>query len=219
MEPSEAAALSRARNGDPDAFGELVKRYGRSVFALAFRLTGNEQDAEDVVQETFIRAYRQLHRFESRSSFGTWVNRIAANCAVDLLRSRPRRHESIDAAGDQATVAHTELATSEPSPDRLAVGQEITARLEAAMAGLSDLERAAFVLRHYEGESIDVIGRRLGLKTSAAKHSVFRAVRKMRAALEPFAPGTGGDRKNAGAWSPQTPDAVWDDGAAEVSRP
>src|SRR5438046_5732731 len=83
-----AAVLARARQGDSDAFRALVERHSRSVFRLAFRMTGNEQDAEDVVQESFLRAYRQLGRFESRANFGTWLYRIVANCSVDLMRAR-----------------------------------------------------------------------------------------------------------------------------------
>src|SRR5579862_1014677 len=92
MDASEAAAvLARARQGDGDAFRALVERHSRSVFRLAYRMTGNEQDAEDVVQESFLRAYRQLGRFESRANFGTWLYRIVSNCAVDLMRTKWHR--------------------------------------------------------------------------------------------------------------------------------
>src|SRR5512135_1907403 len=94
MDVGEAAAvLARARDGDAEAFRALVERHSRSVFRLAFRMTGNEQDAEDVVQESFLRAYRQLGRFESRANFGTWIYRIAANCCVDLIRAKQARHD------------------------------------------------------------------------------------------------------------------------------
>src|SRR6202011_1129958 len=94
MDATEAAAvLARARQGDSDAFRVLVERHSRSVFRLAFRMTGNEQDAEDLVQETFLRAYRQLGRFDGRAGFSTWLYRIAANCSLDLIRARKRRQE------------------------------------------------------------------------------------------------------------------------------
>src|SRR6516225_8567425 len=106
MDATESAAvLARARQGDNEAFRALVERHSRSVFRLAFRMTGNEQDAEDVVQESFIRAYKQLGRFEARAHFGTWLHRIVANCSVDLIRTRRARydHTSTDALdpGDQ----------------------------------------------------------------------------------------------------------------------
>src|SRR6476646_9926830 len=87
------AVLARARQGDSEAFQILVERHGRRAFQLAFRITGNEHDAEDVVQESFIRAYRQLGRFEARAHFATWLHRIVANCSVDLIRSRRTRHD------------------------------------------------------------------------------------------------------------------------------
>src|ERR1041385_2199347 len=98
MELTDAGYVAKARSGDADAFRILVERHSRSLFRLAFRITGNEQDAEDVVQESFIRAYRQLSRFEARAHFGTWLHRIVANCSVDLIRSRRSRrdHASVD---------------------------------------------------------------------------------------------------------------------------
>jgi RNA polymerase sigma-70 factor (ECF subfamily) len=185
MDATESAAvLARARQGDSEAFRALVERHSRSVFRLAFRMTGNEQDAEDVVQESFLRAYRQLGRFESRANFGTWLYRIVANCSVDLMRSKQARHdqtrsESLDEAVEMP-------AADGPGPERLAQSAEIERRVQAALGELSPLERAAFTLRHYEGRSIEEISRALGLGTSAAKHSVFRAVKKLRAALAPL---------------------------------
>ena len=81
-------AVERAQSGDGDAFRLLVEQHSRAVFRLAFRMTGNEQDAEDVVQETFLRAYRQLDKYEARASFSTWLYRIAANYSLDLIRMR-----------------------------------------------------------------------------------------------------------------------------------
>ena len=185
MDATDAAAvLARARQGDGEAFRALVEQHSRSVFRLAFRMTGNEQDAEDVVQDSFLRAYRQLARFESRANFGTWLYRITANCAVDLMRSKQARHDQsrADTLDDTIDTAMSEL----PNPERMAGSAEIQQRVAKALDGLSPLERAAFTLRHYEGRSIDEISRSLGLGTSAAKHSVFRAVKKLRAALEPL---------------------------------
>ena len=90
MEASDLAVVARVKAGDHDAFRHLVERHSRSVFRLAYRLTGHEQDAEDVVQETFLKAFREIRRFEARSSFATWLYRITVNCSHDLLRQRPR---------------------------------------------------------------------------------------------------------------------------------
>jgi len=186
MDATEAAAvLARARQGDSDAFRALVEKHSRSVFRLAFRMTGNEQDAEDVVQESMLRAYRQLGRFESRANFGTWLYRIVANCSVDLMRSKQARHDQV--RGDSLDAGAMELpAVNVPGPERMAESAEIERRVQDALQELSPLERAAFTLRHYEGRSIDEISSTLGLGTSAAKHNVFRAVKKLRLALAPL---------------------------------
>jgi RNA polymerase sigma-70 factor, ECF subfamily len=185
MDATEATAvLTRARQGDSDAFRVLVEQHSRSVFRLAYRMTGSEQDAEDVVQESFLRAYRQLGRFESRANFGTWLYRIVANCSVDLMRAKQARH---DISRSEALEEAAELPSADsPTPERLARSAEIERCVADALGGLSPLERAAFTLRHYEGRSIEEISQTLGLRTSAAKHSVFRAVKKLRVALEPL---------------------------------
>jgi RNA polymerase sigma-70 factor (ECF subfamily) len=189
MEGRDAADVERARAGDADAFRALVERHSQALFRLAYRMTGSEPDAEDVVQEAFFKAYRRLDQFESRANFGSWLYRIAANCAFDVLRARVRREEQPlvrqDAEGGLEAV---DPATSEPAADRLVLSKEVRRRLDVAMARLSALERSAFVLRHFEDMSIREIGTVLGLDASAAKHSVFRAVRKLREALEPLAP-------------------------------
>ena len=190
MDATEAAAvLARARQGDSEAFRALVERHSRSVFRLAFRMTGNEQDAEDVVQEAFLRAYKQLGRFESRANFGTWLYRIVANCSVDLMRAKQSRH---DMSRSESLDDVVELpSTDGAGPDRLAQSAEIQSRVREALKALSPLERAAFTLRHHEGRSIEEISKTLGLGTSAAKHSIFRAVRKLRGALSAWhAPAT-----------------------------
>ena len=190
MPQTDAGTVALARDGNSEAFRQLVEHHSRAVYRLAHRMTGNAQDAEDVVQETFLRAYRQLNRFESRANFGTWLHRIAVNCSIDLIRSRPHRESSHDAADldqfGQPPVTDRAVAAS---PERLMLSTEVQNRITAAMSALSQMERAAFVLRHFEGQSIEEISQALGLKTNAAKHSIFRAVKKMRVALEPFVPG------------------------------
>ncbi len=184
MEETDSAAVARARSGDSDAFRSLVERHGRNVFRLAFRMTGNETDAEDIVQETFLKAYKQLNRYESRSSFGTWLYRIAANCSLDLIRTRKARHHSTVNNEEDRDLMQS-IPSLEPGPDRLAVSKQIEQRLTAAMEELSQQERTAFVLRHFEGMPIEEIASVLGVAGNAAKHSVFRAVQKLRKALEP----------------------------------
>lgn len=182
MEWSDEEAAERARAGDTDAFRMLVERHGRALFRLAYRMTGNEQDAEDLAQETLLRAFRQLHRFDGRASFATWVYRICANCSLDLIRARKHRGER---CGDDKPDWMDHLASSEPSPERVAQSVQMQALLGPAMQQLSDMERTAFVLRHFEGCAIPEIASALGVEGGAAKHTVFRAVQKLRRALEP----------------------------------
>jgi len=186
MEWTDQAAAEEVRKGNQLAFRVLVERHSRPVFHLAFRMSGNEQDAEDLVQETFLRAYKQLNRFDGRSAFGTWLYRICTNCALDLLRSRKSRKEvKVHSPEEGAPSWLDSIAGREPGPDRLTQSKQIAALLEPALNQLSETERTAFVLRHYEGCDIEEIARRLGVQPNAAKHSVFRAVQKLRRALQP----------------------------------
>jgi RNA polymerase sigma-70 factor, ECF subfamily len=186
MEVEAGSAVERARSGDSDAFRLLVEQHSRAVFRLAFRMTGNEQDAEDVVQETFLRAYRQLDKYEARSSFSTWLYRIASNYSLDLIRTR-KRHEDKRERGkpDERDILQT-IPVNAPGPDRIAHSNQVQARVNEALDELSDQERTAFVLRHFEGMSIEEIGSVLGTSTNATKHSIFRAVQKLRRSLEPL---------------------------------
>ena len=185
MELADRAFVAKARTGDAEAFRALVDRHSRGLFRLAFRMTGNEPDAEDVVQESFLRAYRQLNKFDERASFGTWLYRIAVNCSLDLVRSRKRRAEQQPSEDALADPVATAIAGS-PTPDRLAMSGEVRELVAEAMNELSAAERAAFVLRHFEGMRIEDVSRILGCQPGAAKHSVFRAVQKLRRALEPL---------------------------------
>jgi RNA polymerase sigma-70 factor (ECF subfamily) len=186
MPQTDAAAVALARDGDSEAFRALVERHSRAVYRLAHRMTGSPQDAEDVVQETFLKAYRQLSRFESRANFGTWLHRIAVNCSIDLIRSRAHREMGHDSADLEQMDTPERSDAAGASPERLMLSAEVQSRITAAMSALSHMERAAFVLRHFEGRTIDEISQSLGLKKNAAKHGIFRAVRKMRLALEPL---------------------------------
>lgn len=180
MALDDATAVERARSGDQEAFRVLVDRHSRPLFRLAHRMAGTAEDAEDIVQETFIRAYRQLSRFEARSNVSTWLYRIAFNCAVDFLRARPRR----EAATADETLERLTPSDEGPTMDDLVYAGQIGERLQVALGDLSDKERAAFLMRHYHGYSIDEIGQSLGMKANATKHSIFRAVKKMRVAMQ-----------------------------------
>src|SRR2546422_2659 len=152
MDGSDAERVAQALAGDRDAFRVLVERHSRSVFRLAYRMTGNEHDAEEVVQETFLNAYRRLGGYESRSSFATWIYRIGVNCSLDLIRARQRHADRREpATGDDPDEPLQSLPAGDPTPERLAFSAEVQQKVTEAMAELSPMERVAFVLRHFEG--------------------------------------------------------------------
>jgi RNA polymerase sigma-70 factor (ECF subfamily) len=186
MDERDPSVVARARDGDRDAFRSLVERHSRYIYSLAHRMTGNAQDAEDVVQEAWLKAHKQLSRFEARADFRTWMHRIAVNCSIDLIRARRHREDAHDPMDLEQGPLSERGAEAQATPERMAASVQISDRVNDALNLLTALERAAFTLRHVEGMSIEEVGEKLGMKTSATKHSIFRAVKKMRAALEPF---------------------------------
>jgi RNA polymerase sigma-70 factor (ECF subfamily) len=186
MTESDGAAIARTLSGDGDGFRVLVERYSPGVFRLAFRMTGNESDAEDVVQETMLRAYKNLANYDGRASFSTWLYRIGANYTIDLLNSRRRRNERAWQPDSDDSGPAWEPAATAPGPDRLAAGGQLQARLTIAMQQLSPQERSAFVLRHCEEFSVEEIASTLNVAPGAARHSIFRAVQKLRRGLAAF---------------------------------
>jgi RNA polymerase sigma-70 factor, ECF subfamily len=187
---SDAIAVERTLAGERDAFRVLVERHSQQLFRLAYRMTGNEHDAEEVVQEAFLRAYRNLGQFGSRANFGTWAYRIAANYAIDRMRQKKKedsRRKTPTSAEEELEQDPLDLVADErPNPDRLAVNTELRQKMQEALKNLSCSERTAFVMRHWEGCAIEEIAAVLKSTTSAAKNTVFRSVQKLRRALEPY---------------------------------
>lgn len=175
-------ATAVPREGRLDRFQVLVDEYSHKLFRLAYRMTGNEADAEDVVQEAFLKIHRNLHRLRQDENPSPWVHRIAANCAIDVMRRRKRTH-----AREQVPLEdHGELAAAGPGPERSSYGGEVQRAIHCELLSLTFKERTAFVLRHYEGLSIREIGRVLGSGENTTKNHIFRAVRKLRRALAPL---------------------------------
>lgn len=186
MAETDAAAIGRTLAGDGDGFRVLVERYSPAVFRLAYRMTANESDAEDVVQETFLRAYRHLAQYDQRAAFSTWLYRIAANYALDQLGSKRRKVE-VQPAEERDDQPAVEAVCGAPSPERLAEGGLLQERLKEAMKELTALERTAFTLRHFEEQSVAEIADALQMAPGAARQAVFRAVHKLRGALAAWA--------------------------------
>jgi RNA polymerase sigma-70 factor (ECF subfamily) len=188
---SDAVAVERTLAGDREAYRILVERHSRNVYRLAYRMTGNQHDAEEVVQEAFLRAYQKLSQFAARANFGTWVYRIAANHAIDRMRQRksedanralPARETDEGAEMDLMST----VPDAAPSPERLAQSGQLAAQMRLALRELTPAERTAFVMRHWGGSGIEEIAAALNSSASAAKNTVFRSVQKLRKALEPF---------------------------------
>lgn len=193
-ELTDASAVEMTLSGDRDAYRILVERHSQNVFRLAYRMTGNSHDAEEVVQEAFLRAYQKLQQFTGQANFGTWVYRIAANYAIDRLRQR----KSEDAKRQQPSAREEEgleldpmtmVPDAAPNPERLASSNQLAKHMQQALDALTPAERTAIVMRHWEGCGIEEIAAALKSNSSAAKNTVFRAVQKLRQALEPFAEG------------------------------
>jgi RNA polymerase sigma-70 factor (ECF subfamily) len=186
MEESDHAICRTVLAGDKDAYGTLVARYSQTVFRVAYRITGNEDDADEVVQETFVRGYQKLAAFEGRSSFATWIYRIASNYALDMIGRRKLEAKTVVGEESDVEAGEVQLADIKAGPDRLLLSREIKATHDAAMRSLSATERTAFVLRHMEDRSTQEIAQVLEIAPNAAKQAVFRAVQKLRRELAPL---------------------------------
>ena len=185
MRPTDTEIVARARAGEEEAFQMLVQEHSRSVFRLAYRLTRNEADAEEAVQETFLRVFRKLHGFKEQARFKTWLYRVAANASMDVIRRRQRHHDR-EAPLETAVGSERPLPSAVPGPEQLSQGGQLGDQIATAMQQLTSGERAAFTLRHVQGMSIAEIGEALGLRSNAVKNAIFRAVKKMRQELAPI---------------------------------
>jgi RNA polymerase sigma-70 factor (ECF subfamily) len=183
MDRDDQAAIQAVLAGDKEAYGALVVRYSGRLFRVAFRITGSEADAEDVVQDAWLRGYRKLESFEYRSDFGTWIYRIAVRCALDKMSASKVYESSRIAETTDREHDELQIADQEADPERLLLSGEIRAMQEIAMYGLSPTERTAFVLRHLEDRTTEEIATAMGIPPNAAKQSVFRAVQKLRRRL------------------------------------
>jgi RNA polymerase sigma-70 factor (ECF subfamily) len=188
---SDARAVEQTLAGERDAYRVLVERYSLNLYRLAYRMTGNSHDAEEVVQEAFLRGYQKLGQFAGNSNFGTWVYRIAANYAIDRIRQRnveeSRQARPSKPMEDGLEVdPMTTVRDLSASPERLASSAELAAKMKEALDALTPAERTAIVMRHWEGCAIEEIAAVLKSNSNATKNTVFRAVSKLRKALEPF---------------------------------
>jgi RNA polymerase sigma-70 factor, ECF subfamily len=183
MDMDDDTAILAVLAGDKEAYAALVERHSGRLFRVSFRITGNEADAEDVVQEALLRGYRKLESFGSRSDFGTWIYRIAVRCALDRIGGTKMDESSRITEATNREQDEVQIADREAGPERLLLSGEIRAMQEMAMHGLSPTERTAFALRHLEDRTTEEIATAMGIPPNAARQSVFRAVQKLRGRL------------------------------------
>lgn len=187
MDTNDTALVAEAKKGDHDSFRRLVDRHSLAIFRVAYRICGNEQDAEDIVQETFVKAYRNLPGFDHRSAFSTWLYRIAVNNAIDWTHKHPpweMLQEEMPAGKGNDPAG---FSLPDGNENQIHFRLDMQSQVKAAFGVLTPMERAAFILRHFEEKPIEEVADVLGLRNGAAKNSIFRAVRKMRRILAPFA--------------------------------
>jgi RNA polymerase sigma-70 factor (ECF subfamily) len=191
----ESAVVEQAREGDTTAFAELVRRYEARIFRLALHVTQNREDAEDVLQETFMKAYEHLAQFKGDSKFYTWIVRIAVNQALMKLRRRKTGKtvsldETIDTGED---VVVREIAAWGEDPEQRLSREELGSILDTAIQSLEPLYRNVFVLRDIDELSTEETAEALGLSVPAVKSRLLRARLQLREKLTRFFKRKGDD--------------------------
>ena len=185
---SETELIRQAQQGSRVAFDSLVRQYDQAVLRLALHLTGSEQDAEDIHQEAFLKAYRYLGNFRFECSFYTWIYRIVTNLCLDLLRRRKSRREDqaviIDASGEEMDLlSNVSDERASANPDRELNRKMLGESIREALDQLTPRERMVFELKHYQGLKLRTIGEMLNTTEETAKNTLFRATRKLRTRL------------------------------------
>lgn len=177
----ETNLLERHRHGDAQAFSELYRQFETMVYNLALRMSGNAADAEDIAQETFIRAYRHLEKFKGKSSLKTWVFRIALNCANTRLRRRGRR---LAHRVDDGEFELERAADESRSPEERAVASDLSAAVRVGLEHLPAHYREAVLLRDFEDMNYSEIAEVLGVRIGTVRSRIARGREQLRQWLE-----------------------------------
>src|SRR3979411_1346457 len=184
----DTSLIREAQQGNRAAFEVLVRHYEQSVLRLALHLTGSESDAQDVYQEAFLKAYKNLGSFRFECSFYTWIYRIVTNLCLDNLRKRNVRKEEAPGAMDSSREEDDGLeqvpdGRSGANPERDLMRRELGKRIGHALEKLTPRERMVFELKHYHGLKLRTVGEVLNTTEETAKNTLFRATQKLRSAL------------------------------------
>lgn len=182
----DQALVEAAKDGDNEAFGKLVERHQRRIYALAFGILRNRDDAWDVAQESFVKAFKNLGTFEGGSAFYTWIYRIAYNLSLDVLRAKNRR-EAVDfESTPRIERALADAAPHAPDPAAAADRSELQKVIGQAMSQLSDKHRAIIILREVEGLSYTEMAEVLKISKGTVMSRLFHARKNLQALLEPY---------------------------------
>ncbi len=184
MEACERETIRRVLAGDREEYRLLMEQHLPVVLRMTLRVTGNMEDAEEASQEAFLLAYSKLSSFRKDAAFGTWVYRIAMNCALNLVKRRSR-NPGWDAQPLDETDDHISPVSPHDTPEAALLNTEAERRRERALALLTPMERTAFVLRHVEEQPVSVVAAALGTSSNSARQTLFRAVTKLRRELGP----------------------------------
>ncbi len=187
MSETDTALVRRARDGDRTAFEELVRRTGRLVYARLYLDTGNPSRAEDLVQETFLAAYRSLHRLTNADGFRPWLLAIAHNVLIDAARWDARRKRAAPPASDAPL---SEVPANGPSPDEQAQREEARQRVLAVLRSLPEEYRLPLTLRYLAGADYEAIGEQLGLTNGSLRGLLHRGLKMLRDRLPPDLAGS-----------------------------
>jgi len=184
----DTTLIREAQQGNRAAFEVLVRHYDHSVLRLALHLTGSETDAQDIYQEAFLKAYKNLGSFRFECSFYTWIYRIVTNLCLDHLRKRSVRKEDAPVAVDHSGEKYSVLdqvadVRSGANPERDLMRRELGKKIGAALSRLTPRERMVFELKHYHGLKLRTVGEMLHTTEETAKNTLFRATQKLRSAL------------------------------------
>lgn len=178
----ETLLIERSRRGDPGAYDQIVGAYQDRIYSLAYRITGNREDASDAAQDAFLKAYRHLRAFGGRAAFSTWLHRIAVNAALDIVRRRPHQ-----------PLVPLEMDVGDPveDPAERVVRRDVQRRIHRAIAGLPLEQRTAIVLRDLHGHSYEEIASMLQIPLGTVRSRISRGREMLRAALADLAPAGG----------------------------
>ena len=180
----EQASVRRVQDGDVNAFGDLVAAYEKNVYNLALRMTGSAQDAEDMAQEAFLKAYSSLAGFRGESKFSVWLYRIVSNVCLDFLRKKGKRQTvSLSAEDDDGEDVVLDVPDTAQSPEALLEKKLTRDAVRRGLASLPEDARQILLLREIQGLSYEEIGETLGLEAGTVKSRIFRARKKLCAFL------------------------------------